>query len=56
MEGTLNDMAPGDEVPPENANAAPTVCAACGGAGRVDGERCERCGGSGETFEAVGGG
>jgi DnaJ-class molecular chaperone len=56
MEGTPPDMAPGDEAPPGNANAAPNVCARCGGTGRVDGDRCEECGGTGETIEVVGGG
>jgi DnaJ-class molecular chaperone len=49
-------MAAGDELPPDNENAAANVCAACGGSGRLDGEHCEECGGTGETIEAVGGG
>ena len=56
MEDAPQEMAPGDELPPDNANAGLNVCAGCGGSGRVDGERCEECGGSGETVEAVGGG
>ena len=50
------DMAPGDEVPPDSANAAPDVCPRCHGSGQVDGQRCEECGGSGEVITAVGGG
>jgi RecJ-like exonuclease len=56
MENTPTDMAPGDELPPDNANAAPNVCGRCGGSGRVEGERCDACGGTGEVVEAVGGG
>jgi hypothetical protein len=56
MSDTSANMAPGDELPPGNPNAAPNVCPRCGGSGRVDGERCEDCGGTGKTVEAVGGG
>ena len=47
---------PGDELPIDNANAAPDVCQACGGSGELDGSTCPSCDGSGETITAVGGG
>jgi DnaJ-class molecular chaperone len=55
MEGSP-DLAPGDEAPPDAANAAPDVCDRCGGSGRVDGQRCDECCGSGEVLKAIGGG
>jgi len=50
------DMAPGDEVTPEADSSGENVCPVCTGSGRVDGQTCERCGGTGRVEEAVGGG
>ncbi len=50
------DMKPGDEAPPGEPAAAANVCPACGGSGRVSGETCESCRGTGTVEEAVGGG
>ena len=50
------DMAPGDEVPPEQPPAGENECPDCDGSGRRDGEQCPTCGGSGVVTEGVGGG
>ena len=49
-------MAPGDEVPPDEAAAGNVPCEHCGGSGDHDGQACPVCGGTGEVTEAVGGG
>jgi hypothetical protein len=50
------DMAPGDELPPEQPPAGANTCPRCEGSGRIDGGTCPVCGGSGRVEEAVGGG
>ena len=50
------DMAPGDELPPEQPPAGENECPDCGGSGRRDGGECATCGGSGVVTEGVGGG
>ena len=50
------DMAPGDELPPEQPPAGANVCPACAGSGRAGDGQCETCGGGGYVEEAVGGG
>jgi hypothetical protein len=50
------DMAPGDELPPEQPPAAENQCPDCDGSGRHDGGECPTCGGSGVVREGVGGG
>ena len=56
MDEQRDDMAPGDEAPPEENSAGENVCPRCEGSGQVDGEPCPQCGGSGKVVEAVGGG
>jgi|1186.fasta_scaffold44721_2 hypothetical protein len=51
-----DEMAPGDEVPPDTKAGGPNVCPECGGSGRLGPERCPACGGTGQVQEAVGGG
>jgi hypothetical protein len=51
-----DDMAPGDEVPPETAAAGENACPDCAGTGRADGGDCPTCGGTGRVTEAIGGG
>jgi hypothetical protein len=51
-----DDLAPGDELPPDTKTGGPNVCPECGGSGRVGADRCEICGGTGQIGEAVGGG
>jgi hypothetical protein len=50
------DMAPGDELPPEQPPAGDDQCPDCHGSGRLDDGTCPTCGGSGRITEAVGGG
>jgi RecJ-like exonuclease len=49
-------LEPGDEAPPEEPSAAENVCPVCEGSGKVDGDECSNCGGSGRIVEALGGG
>ena len=42
-----DDLAPGDERPPEEPAAGENICPVCGGEGSIDAQRCETCGGSG---------
>jgi DnaJ-class molecular chaperone len=46
---------PGDEALPGTPGTGEDVCPQCHGKGRVDGLRCENCGGSGKIVEAIGG-
>jgi len=50
------DMAPDDEVPPEQPPAGENVCPNCHGTGRADDGECPSCGGAGVVTEGVGGG
>jgi hypothetical protein len=50
------DMAPGDELPPEQPPAASDTCPDCEGTGRRADDTCPTCGGRGTVMEAVGGG
>jgi len=45
---------PGDETSPDSPQAAEDVCAACGGTGRIDDERCPDCAGRGTVTVIVG--
>lgn len=56
MSEPRDDMAPGDEAPPEENSTGENVCPRCAGSGRVKGETCAECGGSGTIVEAIGGG
>ena len=51
-----NDLAPGDEAPPEEPSAGENVCPACSGSGRSDDGECPECEGTGTVIEAIGGG
>jgi len=46
---------PGDEAPPGTPGTGEDVCPACHGAGRVSGQTCEKCGGSGRVIRGIGG-
>lgn len=50
------EMNPGDEVKPGTPGSGEDICATCHGGGRVDGQACEACGGSGKVTRAIGGG
>jgi cation diffusion facilitator family transporter len=51
-----DSMAPGDDAPSDRNETAPDICPDCGGSGRVDGDECRTCAGTGEVQKAVGGG
>jgi DnaJ-class molecular chaperone len=48
-------MSPGDQVPPGTPGAGENVCPRCAGKGRIDGQRCITCNGTGFVMEAIGG-
>jgi len=45
---------PGDETPPGSPQSGEAPCGICKGTGRVEGERCEACDGSGRVTVIVG--
>jgi hypothetical protein len=45
-----------DEVPPGTPGAAENICRRCSGTGRIDGETCPDCAGTGVVTTPVGGG
>ena len=49
-------MNPGDEGPPDAAGVGENICRRCGGGGKVEGEACPDCRGSGKILEGIGGG
>ncbi len=53
--GTGNAMSPGDEAPPDSPGAGENVCPDCGGSGKVDGQTCDTCQGSGKVITGIGG-
>ena len=55
MADPLDDMAPGDEAPRGTPGAGENVCRDCAGSGRIDGDTCATCGGSGVVIEEIGG-
>jgi RecJ-like exonuclease len=48
-------MNPGDEAPRGTPGTGEDVCPECHGTGRLDGQKCENCGGSGKIIRAIGG-
>lgn len=46
---------PGDEAPPGVPGTGENICRLCRGTGRVQGRRCEECGGTGKIVEGIGG-
>ncbi len=46
---------PGDEAPPGTPVTGEDACPACHGTGRLDGEECVTCAGTGVVVEGVGG-
>lgn len=47
--------APGDEAPAGTPGTGEDICRVCRGTGRVDGQRCDNCGGTGIVIEGIGG-
>lgn len=48
-------MQPGDQAPPGTPGTGENVCRECAGTGRLRGQPCPNCGGSGYVIEGVGG-
>jgi hypothetical protein len=49
-------MHAGDALPPDAPNAGETVCYRCNGSGKLEGETCPECQGTGRVIESVAGG
>jgi hypothetical protein len=47
--------APGDEAEPGTPGTGDALCPACGGSGKIDGEPCDECEGSGRVVQGIGG-
>ncbi len=45
----------GDDAPAGTPGTGEVVCPECDGRGRINGQRCENCGGTGRVVQAVGG-
>ena len=50
------EMTPGDEARPGTPGTGEDTCRECDGVGRIDGEPCPNCGGTGKVNEGIGGG
>lgn len=48
-------MAPGDVAPEGTPGTGEDVCPKCGGSGRINGQPCENCDGTGTVIEGIGG-
>lgn len=44
-----------EAVPPKTPGAGENICRTCAGAGKIDGEACPDCGGTGKITEPLGG-
>lgn len=51
-----SQMAPGDEAPPGTPGTGDDVCGTCGGSGKISGNECEDCSGTGKVTVGIGGG
>ena len=51
-QGNLN---PGDVAPTGTPETGETLCRDCSGNGKINGEPCETCGGTGIVVEGIGG-
>lgn len=47
---------PGDEAPPGAPGTGENLCRRCGGSGKVDGQACSDCAGTGRVTTPIGGG
>jgi RecJ-like exonuclease len=46
---------PGDEAAPGTPGSGEAICPQCQGAGRLHGDPCPNCGGTGKVIKAIGG-
>jgi hypothetical protein len=46
---------PGDVAPLGTPGAGEDICPLCAGSGRLEGEPCADCGGSGKVIDGIGG-
>lgn len=53
--GAQRPMAPGDEAPPETPSTGENVCPECGGSGKLKGQACPNCEGTGTVTVGIGG-
>lgn len=53
--GPQAPMAPGDEAPPGTPGTGENVCPECGGSGRLAGQACGNCQGTGRVTVGIGG-
>jgi RecJ-like exonuclease len=51
-----NEAAPGDDAPAGTPGTGENVCPVCDGSGRVNGQPCSNCKGTGTVIEGIGGG
>ncbi|EPR17862.1 FAD-dependent pyridine nucleotide-disulfide oxidoreductase [Sphingobium indicum IP26] len=49
-------MKPGDQAPAGTEGTGENLCPTCGGGGRLNGEPCPNCEGTGKVIEGIGGG
>jgi RecJ-like exonuclease len=51
----VDEMAPGDEAAPGTPGTGEDVCPMCNSSGKVDGEACPNCDGTGRIVRGLGG-
>ena len=51
-----NKMNPGDEAPPGTPGTGEDICPQCHGSGKIEGEACGDCGGTGKVIRGISGG
>lgn len=52
----VEQMNPGDQAPPGTPGTGEDFCPVCSGSGKLDGDECGNCGGSGLVVQGIGGG
>lgn len=48
-------MRPGDQAPPGTPGTGEALCPACGGSGKLSGQPCPDCNGTGVIVQGIGG-